>query len=197
MDCTLVIASGLGIPRAPGNTLSQFETVFVLVSIVLGLGLANLLNSLATVSQLSWRTVDPIHVAFSCGMVLEIFVVWWGMCHGQGHGPFAFGTFAVIGLDTSVFYSFSVILFPRDGRIQTFDEIRFPFYIALTLYLFLELAYSAVGQFAPAGYYYSVWMTGLLLFMAGIAAKKRWMDGVIVVFWFALFSSRRFIAKLS
>lgn len=176
--------------------MSQFEFVFVLVSIVLGLGLANLLNGLATVLQSSWRDLDRIHVAFSCGMILAIFVVWWGMYRWQSHGPFEFGTFAVIGLYTSVFYSFSVILFPRDGRIRTFDEIRVPFYSALILYLFLELAYYAVGEFAPASYYYYVWVTGFLLFSGGIAFRKRWMDVLVVVFWFALFSSWWFIAQL-
>ena len=177
--------------------MSQFEFVFVLVSIVLGLGLTNLLNGLATVLQSSWRQVDRIHLAFSLGMILAIFVVWWGMYRWQTNGPIEFGSFAVIGLYTSVFYSISVILFPRDGRMRTFDEIRLSFYSALILYLFLELAYYTVGEFSPASYYHYVWVTGVALFSAGIVVRKPWLDALVVVFWYVIFSSWWFIAQLS
>ena len=176
--------------------MSQFEFIFVLVSIVLGLGLANLLNGIAKTLQAPLRDIDRIHLAFSLGMILAIFVVWWGMYRWQDHGQFDFGTFTIIGLYTSVFYSVSVILFPRDGSIRTFAEVRVPLYAALILYLLLELAYYFVGHFSPAGYYKYVWVTGFGLFVAAAWARRPWLDAVVVVFWFALFTSWWFVAKL-
>ena len=177
--------------------MSQFEFIFVLVSIVLGLALANLLSGISRTLQARWRSIDRIHLAFSLGMILAIFVVWWGMYRWQDHGQFDFGTFAVIGLYTSVFYSISVVLFPRDGNVRTFDEVRTPLYVALILYLLLELAYYFVGDFSPAPYYKYVWGSAFVLFTAAIWSKNRWLDTAVVVYWFVLFAGWWFVSKLA
>ena len=177
--------------------MSHFEFIFVLVSIILGLGLANLLNGIAKHLQGDWTEVDWIHLAFALGMVLGIFVVWWGMYRWQDYGPFDFGTFMVIGLYASIYYSISVILFPRNGTVRAFAQIRRPFYAALVLYLFLELAYYQAGKLPKPDYYQYVWITGLVLFGAAGWFRKRWLDVFAVVFWFALFSGWWFINKLS
>ena len=179
------------------SKMSQFEFIFVLVSIVLGLGLANLLNGIARTLQAPWQSIDRIHLAFSLGMILAIFVIWWGMYRWQDHGQFEFGTFAVIGLYTSVFYSISVILYPRDGSVRTFDEVRVPLYVALILYLLLELAYYFAGNFSPASYYKYVWATAFGLFVTAAWARRPLFDALVVVFWFVLFTGWWFVDKLA
>lgn len=175
--------------------MSQFEFIFILVSIILGLALANLLGGVARLSKKSWRQVDGIHLAFSLGVILAIFVVWWGMYRWQDHGQFEFETFVVIGLYTSVFYSLSVILFPRDGSLVGFDDARKSFYLALILLQFLELAYYAVGDFDPPDHYAFVWIFSLAAFTTSIWLKQRWLDRLIAVYWFVLFSGWWLVTK--
>ncbi|MEM7282238.1 MAG: hypothetical protein AAF438_11490 [Pseudomonadota bacterium] len=177
--------------------MSHFEFIFVLVSIILGLGLANLLNGIAKHLQGGWRNLDVMHLAFAFGMVLGIFVVWWGMYRWEDYSPFDFGTFMVIGLYASIYYSISVILFPRHGSVRTFGQIRRPFYAALVLYLFLELAYYQAGDLVKPVYYNFVWLAALGIFCAAGWLRKRWLDTVAVVYWYGLYSGWWFINKLA
>ena len=55
---------------------------------------------------------------------------------------------------------------------EPFKEVRTPLYVALVLYLFLELAYYFVGDFSPEPYYKYVWGSAFGLFTAGIWAKN-------------------------
>ena len=127
--------------------MTQFEFIFVLVSIILGLGLANLFSGISRRLQQPWPDLDGVHLAFSIGAVLSIFVVWWGMYRWQGHTRFEFGDFLTIALYTSVFYAMSAVLYPRDGSLRAFEEVRKPFYCTITLYALLELPYYHVGEF--------------------------------------------------
>ena len=113
-----------------------------------------------------------MHLAFAFGMVLGIFVVWWGMYRWEDYSPFDFGTFMVIGLYASIYYSISVILFPRNGSARSFSQIRRPFYAALVLYLFLELAYYQAGDLIKPSYYNYVWLARLGDFLLRRMAEK-------------------------
>ena len=117
-----------------------------------------------------------------------VFVVWGGMYRWQGHGQFEFGAFVVIGLYTSIFYSLSAILFPGDGSIVGFDEVRNSYYLALIFMLFLEAAQYAVGDFSPPSYYGFVWLTAFLLLSVAIWMKQRWLDGLIAAYVFGIYS---------
>ena len=175
--------------------MSHFEFIFVLVSIILGLSLANLFGGIARLSRKSWDQIDGIHLVFSLVTILIVFVVWWGMYRWQDHSRFDFETFVVIGLYTSVFYSLSVILFPHDGSIVGFDNARQSYYLALILMLFLELAQYSMGEFSPPSYYGFVWVFALVLLCGGIWIKKRWLDGLIAAYWFAIYSGWWFVTK--
>ena len=125
-----------------------------------------------------------------------IFVVWWGMYRWQDHSQFEFETFLVIGLYTSVFYSLSVILFPRDGSIVGFEETRKSYYLALIVMLFLEIAHYSVGDFSPPGYYGFFIFLAIVLLAAGIWMKRRWLDRLIAACWFVLYGGWWFVTKL-
>ena len=90
--------------------MTHFEFIFVLVSIVLGLGLANLFGGISRSLQQPWRQIDGVHLTFAFTIVLVKFVVWWGMYRWADHPQFEFGTFVVIALYASIFYAMSVVL---------------------------------------------------------------------------------------
>ena len=175
--------------------MTQFEFIFVLVSIILGLGLANLFSGISRRLQQPWRDVDGIHLAFSFAAVLSIFVVWWGMYRWQGHAEFEFGAFLIIALYTSIFYAMSVVLYPRDGALRTFEEVRKPFYVTVILYALLEVPYYEVGELIRPSYYWYAWIS-IGLFGAAIWVRRRALDAVLAAFWFALWSGWWFVAKL-
>jgi hypothetical protein len=125
-----------------------------------------------------------------------VFVIWWGMYRWQDHGQFEFETFVVIGLYASIFYSLSVILFPRDGSIIGFDEARKSYYLALILMLAFEIAHYSVGDFEPPDYYGFVWLSAFVLVIAAIWMRRRWLDRLIAAYSFVLYSGWWFVTKL-
>jgi hypothetical protein len=175
--------------------LTQFEFIFVLVSIILGLGLANLFSGISRRLQQPWQELDGIHLAFSFATVLSIFVVWWGMYRWQGHGQFEFDAFLIIALYTSIFYAMSVVLYPRGGSLRTFEEVRKPFYTTVTLYALLELPYYHFGGFARPSYYWFTWFS-IGLFIAAIWVRRKSLDALLVTYWFALWGGWWFVTKL-
>ena len=180
-----------------GVLLTQFEFIFVLVSIVLGLGLANLFGGISRQLQQSWREIEGVYLAFAFGVVLAIFVVWWGMYRWQAYGQFEFGTFVVIATYTSVFYAMSVVLYPRDVSIRSFDQIRKPFFITLILYGILEIPYYQAGGFVRAEFYWYTWFFLLVLCLAAVFVKRKLLDLSLAVFWFGVWSVWWFVTKLS
>ena len=175
--------------------MSQFEFIFVLVSIILGLSLANLFGGVARLLRKRWDQVDGIHLAFSLLTILMVFVVWWGMYRWQDHGQIEFDAFVIIGLYTSVFYTLSAILFPRDGSQITFDEVRKSYFLAMILMLVLEAAQYAVSTFSPANFYGAVWLAAFLLLSAAIWLKQKWLDGLVAAYVFIIYSGWWFVAK--
>ena len=176
--------------------MTQFEFIFVLVSIILGLGLANLFSGISRRLQQSWRDLDGGHLAFSFATVLSIFVVWWGMYRWQAHVQFEFGAFLIIALYTSVFYAMSVVLYPPGGSLRTFEDVRKPFYSTVILYALLEIPYYQFGEFIRPSYYWYSWIS-LGLFVAATWVRRKALDVVLAVFWFALWSGWWFVTKLT
>lgn len=173
--------------------MSQFEFIFVLVSIILGLALANLFGGIAKLSRKHWDQIDGVHLSFSLLTILMVFVVWWGMYRWQSRSQFEFGMFVVIGLYASIFYSLSAILFPRDGSIASFDEVRKSYYLTLIVMLFLEAVQYFVGDFSPPSYYGFVWLTVFLLLSVAIRMKRKWLDGVIAAYVLVIYSGWWFV----
>ncbi len=175
--------------------MSQFEFIFVLVSIILGLALANLFGGIARLSRKSWDQIDGAHLVFSLLTILMVLVVWWGMYRWQSHPQFDFGVFVVIGLYTSIFYSLSAVLFPRDGSMVSFNEVRKSYYLSFILMLLLEAAQYSVGDFSPPNYYGVVWLIALLLLSLAIWVKRKWLDGIVAAYVFVIYSGWWFVAE--
>lgn len=175
--------------------MTHFEFIFVLVSIILGLGLANLFGGISRRLQQPWHELDGVHLAFSFAVVLSNFVVWWGMYRWQGHTNFEFGTFLIIALYTSVFYAMSAILYPRDGSLRTFEQVRKPFFSTLILYALLEVPYYQVSEFGRPSYYWFAWIPSIGLFIAAIWMRKKALDVFLAIFWFVLWGGWWFVTK--
>ena len=53
----------------------------------------------------------------------------------------------------------SVVLYPRDGPLRTFEEVRKPFYVSVILYALLEVPYYEVGELVRPSYYWYAWIS--------------------------------------
>ncbi len=63
--------------------MSQFEFIFVLISIIAGLALAQLLSGMTRPPRGPTGKVDITHVAFSAGVTVLLITIWWSTFRWQ------------------------------------------------------------------------------------------------------------------
>jgi hypothetical protein len=140
--------------------MSQFEFIFVLVSIVLGLALTRLLDGLSRVLQnkVRHRDVDLVHLGFSIAVVVLLLIVWWALFRWRDETGWSFPTYLVIVVHMASFYALSAILFPdRDSDVPDFEEIRTGLYVVLAANSLLEILHTYVlGKLFTPWYYLPV-----------------------------------------
>jgi len=132
--------------------MSQFEFIFVLISIIAGLALAQLLSGLARPPRNSNGQLDIAHVVFSLSTTLLLIVVWWATFRWQAYENWTFAEFFLLCAYISLFYVLAVILNPmRSAELPEFKVVRTKFYAVFASYGALEILviYVRDGEFSP------------------------------------------------
>ena len=92
--------------------MSQFEFIFVLISIIAGLALAQLLSGMTRPPRESTGRIDIAHVAFSAGVTVLLITVWWSTFRWQTYETWTVIEFLLLCFYVSLFYVKAVILSP-------------------------------------------------------------------------------------
>jgi hypothetical protein len=167
--------------------MSQFEFIFVLVSIVLGLALTRLLDGLSHVLQNKSRHqgIDLVHLGFSLAVVVLIVIIWWALFRWQHETAWNFPKYLVIVIHMASFYALAAVLYPgRDPDVPDFEEIRTGFYVVLAANSLLEILHTYMLQALFTPWYYLP-LTGHLaaLCFVGMIARRRRVD-LLIGWWF-------------
>lgn len=98
-----------------GWHMDRFEYVMVMVSIIIGLALAHLLQGLVEVAQrprpLRLRSIHLVWVIF---MLMTVAFFWWWQFKLQALQEWTFGTYIFVLAYACLMYFQSTLLFPRD-----------------------------------------------------------------------------------
>jgi hypothetical protein len=144
--------------------VSQFEFIFVLISIIAGLALAQLLSGMTRPPRTSVGQVDSAHVAFSAAITVLLITVWWSMFRWQTYETWTVAEFLLLCIYVSLFYVMAVILSPlRTAGLPSFEQVRNKFYAVFALYCVVEpvVIYVRDGELAP--WYYVPMMIHLFV----------------------------------
>ena len=158
--------------------MSQFEFIFVLISIIAGLALAQLLSGMARPPKNSTGRVDITHVAFSAAILILLITVWWSTFRWQKYETWTVLEFLLLCGYVSLFYVMAVILNPlRTTDLPEFKQIRVKFYSVFVIYCLLEpvVIYTRDGELAP-WYYVPMIIFLFLMSSVGIALRKELFD---------------------
>ena len=158
--------------------MSQFEFIFVLISIIAGLALAQLLSGMARPPKNSTGRVDITHVAFSAAILILLITVWWSTFRWQKYETWTVLEFLLLCGYVSLFYVMAVILNPlRTTDLPEFKQIRVKFYSVFVIYFLLEpvVIYTRDGELAP-WYYVPMIIFLFLMSSVGIALRKELFD---------------------
>lgn len=179
--------------------MSQFEFIFVLVSIVLALALTRLLDGLSQVLQrkLRHQKIDAVHLAFSLAVVILLVIVWWALFRWDSDSAWSYPKYLVIILHMASFYALSAILYPgREMEVPDFEQVRSSFYVVFATNTLLEILHTyMLGALFTPWYYLPI--TGLVavVCVVGLIVQKRRADlliswSVVAVFVLWPFAAR-------
>ena len=167
--------------------MSQFEFIFVLISIIAGLALAQLLSGMTRPPKDSAGRIDIAHVAFSAGVTVLLITVWWSTFRWQPYEKWTVIEFLLLCFYISLFYVKAVILSPlRTSDLPAFDQIRGKFYAVLALYCVVEpvVIYLRDGELAP-WYYVPMMIHFFVLAGLGMYMRNATFDRLYAL-WFCV-----------
>jgi len=165
------------------NQMSSFEFISILMSIIIGLGVTNLL---AGTGRAFYRRrqnpMDEVHVVFTAATLLVLVLNWWVAFKWNSEVVWSFDKFLALIVWTIALYMLTIFLYPPDlsqeeehrGRFQ---RNRAGYYSTFIAFCLLDIAQTAIrgDLFHPIWYvpfvsHYAVLAGG------GLVAGRRGYD---------------------
>jgi len=163
--------------------MSSFEFISILMSIIIGLGVTNLL---AGTGRAFYRRrqnpMDEVHVVFTAATLLVLVLNWWVAFKWNSEAVWSFDKFLALIVWTIALYMLTIFLYPPDlsqeeehrGRFQ---RNRAGYYSTFIAFCLLDIAQTAIrgDLFHPIWYvpfvsHYAVLAGG------GLVAGRRGYD---------------------
>lgn len=95
--------------------MSEFEYLSVLVSIILGLGVTQILSGVSrALHRRKTIPLDPVHSVWAASTFLVLILNWWVFFQAQDFQEWSFGLFLIVILWTVLYYLLAVLLYPPD-----------------------------------------------------------------------------------
>ena len=179
--------------------MTQFEFIFVLISIIAGLALAQLLSGMTRPPKDSTGRIDIASVAFLAGVTVLLITVWWSTFRWQTYETWTVVEFLLLCFYVSLFYVKAVILSPlRAAELPGFEQIRGKFYTVLALYCVVEpvVIYLRDGELAP-WYYMPMMVHFFALASLGIYLRNTVFDRLFALWFCAVNIAWIFVARFS
>jgi hypothetical protein len=175
------------------NWMSSFEFISILMSIVIGLGVTNLLAGAARSFYRRKRTpIDEVHIVLTAGTLLLLVLQWWVTFKWNTQTHWSFERYLTLIIWTVSMYLLTVFLYPPDLSEEEEHQARFErnrsgFYSSFIVMCLLDIVQAAIhgDLFHPvwylpyAGHY-------ALLAGGGLCARRRGYDRFFA--WYLLIS---------
>jgi hypothetical protein len=95
--------------------MTEFEYLSVLVSILIGLGIAHLLAGVARmIHRRGEYTLDPVHLLWTGAVFWTLILNWWVFFESRSLEVWSFDYFFVVVVWAVLFFLMAVVLFPPD-----------------------------------------------------------------------------------
>lgn len=142
------------------NQMSSFEFIAALMSIIIGLGVTNLL---AGAGRAFYRRrqnpIDEVHIVFTAATLLLLVLQWWVTFKWNTQINWSFDEFLVLIVWTISLYMLTVFLYPPDlseeeERSDRFHRNRTGYYSTFVAMCVLDIAQTAIrgDVFHPVWY---------------------------------------------
>jgi hypothetical protein len=183
---------GLAMQNAQ-NLMSSFEFIAALMSIIIGLGVTNLL---AGAGRAFYRRkenpLDEVHIVLTLGTLLLLGLQWWVTFKWNTEVKWSFDKFLVLIVWTITLYMLTVFLYPPDlseaeEHQQRFHRNRTGYYSAFIAMSLLDIVQTAIhGDLLHPIWYLPFVGHYAVLAGIGLVAHRQGYDRFFA--WYLLFT---------
>lgn len=182
--------------------MSEFEYLAVLVSLILGLGIAHLLSGVAqTIHRRGHAKLDLIHALWSAAVFAVLVLNWWVFFQWQAVSEWSFGLFLAVIVWAVLFFLLAYLLYPpelaeKEDYGQVFEQNRSWF-----LGLFVATSVADIGLTSMRGsltdppYYLPFVGHFIVLGLLGLGIRSRRFHAALATYVFVIALSWAFIVR--
>ncbi len=176
------------------STMSPFEYVTVLISIILGMGITKLISGVAAIVQ-RWNNVKVYwpHAL----LIVIVFVIhiqdWWATYELNSYAYWRLPTFLFIILYPVILYILTTILFPIKWAGKPFDLKEFYFCNYRKIYLFMTLLplhsfldNHFIGNYAIEDQFLQMALFVMLLIIVLLNRRDEWIHKSVAILFSAV-----------
>ncbi len=162
------------------NQMGSFEFIAALMSIIVGLGVTNLLAGAGrTLFRRRQNPIDEVHVVFTVATLLLLVLQWWVTFKWNSQVNWSFDEFLILIAWTISLYMMTVFLYPPDlseeeEQRDRFHRNRTGYYSTFLAMCLLDIAQTAIRGdiFHPVWYFPFVGQYALVA-VGGLVAQRR------------------------
>src|SRR5919108_3844620 len=165
------------------NLMSSFEFIAALMSIIIGLGVTNLL---AGAGRAFYRRkenpLDEVHIVLTLATLLLLVLQWWVTFKWNTDVKWSFDEFLVLIVWTIALYMLTVFLYPPDlseaeEHQARFERNRAGYYCVFIVMCLLDIVQTAVrGELWQPIWYVPFVSQYALVAGGGLVARRRGYD---------------------
>jgi hypothetical protein len=165
------------------NLMSSFEFIVTLMSIIVGLGVTNLLAGAGRAFYRREKNpMDEVHIVLTAATLLLLVLQWWVTFKWNTDLKWSFDEFLVLIVWTIALYMLTVFLYPPDLSEEEehqarFERNRIGFYSTFILMCVLDIVQTGIrGELFHPIWYLPYVSQYALIAGGGIVARRRGYD---------------------
>jgi hypothetical protein len=169
--------------RSAQNLMSSFEFIVTLMSIVIGLGVTNLLAGAGRAFYRRQKNpIDEVHIVLTGATLLILIVQWWVTFKWNTDVTWSFDKFLVLIVWTIALYMLTVFLYPPDLSQEEEHQARFErnragYYSTFIVMCLLDITQTAIrGELSRPIWYVPFVGQYTLIASGGLFARRRGYD---------------------
>lgn len=169
--------------------MSDFEVLSVLISIVIGLGLTNLLSGLGNAFHCrKYNKMDSVHIAWTITTFFLLVLNWWVALLWRDFADWTFTIFFIMVAWTISMYLMTVALYPADVSSNTdyrevFESNRTWLLMTFIVMASLDYVVSLIRDSFAFDPLYTAYIASYIVVTAiGIVYKNRRYDSIASIY---------------